>query len=154
MSCEKDKAGTRSLLEFSGKRLVRSLGYTFLIYVLILVLYVFGTRREGVFLISNYHLVNGESDVYQAGGCMKRSSTQSTCEQGEAEIVLIRPSWIPGMGLNPLYYDEQVGQIPIQGECYLGVYGWYLRGPALTRGLLKPVAYHVEKCRGIVPTAK
>ena len=151
-SCEEDELGERSLSAFAPKRFLKSMGIAFLIYVVVIMFYVFGTRREGVFLINNYHLIDGESDVYQAGGCMKHASDQTVCPEGEGEIVLIRPSWVPPMGLNPLDYDEDVGQIPIQGECFLGVYGWYLRGPSLTRGLLKPVVYEVQQCRGIGQT--
>jgi hypothetical protein len=109
--------------------------------------------REGDFIINNYHLVDGESDVYQIGGCMRTSPDQITCDHHNAEIVLVRPAWMPGMGLNPFSFDEDAGQIPIQGECRIGMYGWYLRGPSLTRGLLKPVAYSVSECRGTLPPA-
>jgi len=152
LTCARDDTGVRSIETFSAQRLFRSAGIIILVYVVLLVGYVYGTRREGIFLINNFHLIDGESDVYQVGGCMKRSSTQVSCDEGEAEIVLIRPAWIPGMGINAFAYDEDVGQIPIQGECNIGMYGWYLRGPKLTRGLLKPVAYRIDRCTAVFPT--
>lgn len=136
--------------ELSPRKAARSLVALFVAPMLAYLVYNLATRHEGVFLINDKHLVSGETDEYQMGGCWQRTPAQTSCPRGEGEIVLIRPAWIPQTGIFSITYDEDVGVVPLQGRCELETYGVYLRTPwmPLLRGTLKPVAIAIGKCEG------
>ena len=137
--------------ELSPRKAARSLIALAAFPVAVYAVYNLSTRHRGVFLINDKHLVSGETDEYQIGGCWQRDPAQSSCEKGEGEIVLIRPAWIPATGIFSVTYDEDVGVVPLQGKCHLGTYGIYLRTPWLPflRGALKPIAIEIGKCDGL-----
>lgn len=137
--------------ELSPKKTARSLMLAVALPVLAYVAYNASTRHRGVFLINDKHLVSGETDEYQMGGCWQREPTQTACHRGEGVIVLIRPTWIPQTGIFSVTYDEDVGVVPLQGRCELATYGIYLRLPWLPflRGALKPIAVGIGRCEGI-----
>lgn len=137
--------------ELSPRKAGRSVLLLVLAPVLLYVVYNLSTRHTGVFLINDKHLVSGETDEYQMGGCWQRRSGQTSCERGEGEIVLIRPAWIPATGIFSITYDEDVGVVPLQGRCQLVTYGIYLRTPwlPLLRGALKPIAIEIGQCDGL-----
>jgi NAD(P)-dependent dehydrogenase (short-subunit alcohol dehydrogenase family) len=139
------------VFEFSPKKAARSVVALVLLPVLAYVVYNLATRHSGVFLINDKHLVSGETDEYQIGGCWQVTPEQRACEKGQGVIVLIRPAWIPDMGIFSVTYDDDVGVVPLQGRCHLGTYGIYLRVPWLPflRGALKPIAIEIGRCDGI-----
>jgi hypothetical protein len=136
--------------EFSPRKAARSLIALFVAPMVAYAAYNLATRHAGVFLINDKHLVSGETDEYQMGGCWQRTPDQTSCARGDGEIVLIRPAWIPQTGIFSITYDEDVGVVPLQGRCELETYGIYLRTPwvPLLRGALKPVAIGIGKCEG------
>jgi hypothetical protein len=137
--------------EFSPRKTARSLLALAAAPVLLYSVYNATTRHGGVFLINDKHLVSGDTDEYQMGGCWQTMVGRRSCEKGEGVIVLIRPAWIPGTGIFSATYDEDVGLIPLQGKCELRTYGIYLRLPWMPflRGALKPVAIGIGQCEGI-----
>jgi hypothetical protein len=141
--------------ELSPRKAARSLMVLCAAPVVLYTVYNLSTRHSGVFLINDKHLVSGETDEYQMGGCWQRRPEQTSCERGEGEIVLIRPAWIPATGIFSVTYDEDVGVVPLQGKCELVTYGIYLRTPWLPflRGALKPIAIEIGKCDGIAGAA-
>lgn len=137
--------------EFSPRKVARSLMAVAAMPMLMYSVYNATTRHSGQFLINDKHLVSGETDEYQMGGCWQLVAGQNSCGKGEGVIVLIRPTWIPRTGIFSATYDEDVGLVPLQGKCELTTYGIYLRLPWMPflRGALKPVAIAVGKCEGI-----
>jgi hypothetical protein len=142
--------------EFSPRKTARSLVLLLLTPLVLYTIYNATTRHSGIFLINDKHLISGDTDEYQVGGCWQRAGGQSTCEQGEGVIVLIRPTWIPQTGIFSVTYDEDVGVVPLQGRCDLRTYGIYLRTPwmPLLRGALKPVAIGIGQCEGLAGGAE
>jgi len=139
------------VFELSPRKAARSVLVLLALPVAVYVVYNATTRHQGVFLINDKHLVSGETDEYQMGGCWQREPSQAACKRGEGEIVLIRPTWIPATGIFSATYDEEVGVVPLQGRCELGTYGIYLRTPWLPflRGALKPIAIEIGRCEGV-----
>lgn len=137
--------------EFSPRKVARSLIAIVVLPVVVYVVYNLTTRQSGLFIINDKHLVSGETDEYQMGGCWQRRPGQTSCDRGEGVIVLIRPAWIPDTGIFSVTYDEDVGLVPLQGKCELETYGIYLRMPWMPflRGALKPVAIAIGQCHGI-----
>lgn len=137
--------------ELSPKKAARSLATLVAAPLVAYAVYNATTRHEGLFLINDKHLVSGDTDEYQMGGCWQQHPAQSACHRGEGVIVLIRPTWIPGTGIFSVTYDEDVGVVPLQGRCELGTYGIYLRLPwmPLLRGALKPVAIAIGRCESM-----
>jgi len=140
-----------AVFELSPRKTARSLVVLLALPVVTYAVYNATTRHAGVFLINDKHLVSGETDEYQMGGCWQREPSQTACPRGEGVIVLIRPAWIPATGIFSATYDEEVGVVPLQGRCELGTYGVYLRPPWLPflRGALKPVAIRIGRCEGV-----
>jgi hypothetical protein len=147
--------GAEGAFEFSPRKTARSLLALAAAPMLIYSAYNLATRHGGVFLINDKHLVSGDTDEYQVGGCWQKTVGRTSCEKGEGVIVLIRPTWIPGTGIFSATYDEDVGLVPLQGKCELRTYGIYLRLPwmPLLRGVLKPVAIGIGQCEGIAATS-
>jgi hypothetical protein len=139
------------VFHFSPRKTARSVLALLVAPLVLYAVYNATTRRSGVFLINDKHLVSGETDEYQMGGCWQRIAGQSSCEKGEGVIVLIRPAWIPQTGIFSVTYDEDVGVVPLQGRCELQTYGIYLRTPwmPLLRGALKPIAIGIGQCEGL-----
>jgi hypothetical protein len=144
-----------NVFEFSPRKTARSVGWMLVTPLIVYAVHTATTRHSGVFLITDKHLVSGDTAEYQMGGCWERVAGQSSCGKGDGEIVLIRPAWIPQTGIFSVTYDEDVGVIPLQGKCELRTYGIYLRTPwmPLLRGALKPVAIAIGQCEGLAAGA-